>query len=79
VKCLWKVFGSWNRIPVIEAVMCFMMCRKVIRVVKTLLQDDCSGAGSHSDFIRGVMLVMGISNDRSDCPHEYKIVKKAYD
>jgi len=69
----------WNRIPVIEAVMCFMMCTKVIRVVKTLLQDDCSGAGSHSDFIRAVMLVMGVCNVRSDCPHEYKIVDRAYD
>jgi len=46
---------SWNRIPVVEALMCFVMSRKVIRVVKTLLQDDCSGAGSHSDFIRAVM------------------------
>jgi len=55
------------------------MCRKVIRVVKTLLQDDCSGAGSHSDFIRAVMLVIGVSNDRSDCSHEFKIVRKACD
>jgi len=69
----------WNRIPVIEAVMCFMMCTKVIRVVKTLLQDDCSGARCHSDFIRAVMLVMGVCNVRSDCPHEYKIVDRAYD
>ena len=41
----------WNRIPVVEAVMSFVMCKKAIRVVKALLQDDCSGAGSHSDFI----------------------------
>jgi len=68
----------WNHIPVVEAVMCFLMSTKVIRVVKTLLQDDCSGAGSHSDFIQAVMLVMGVCNVRSDCPHECKIVNNAY-
>jgi len=37
---------SWNHIPVVETMMSFLMCKKIIRVVKTFAADDCSGAGS---------------------------------
>ena len=54
---------SWNRIPAVEALMCFMLYMKVIRVVKTFAADDCSGTGSRCDTIRAVIPVMGVHGD----------------
>jgi len=77
-KYLRKLFVSCNRGADIRALMCFMLYMEVIRVVKTSLQDDCSGAGSRCNSIRAVMSVMGIHIDCSDCTHEFTTVNMTY-